>query len=64
MSQLRFCRTSARLLSRDKVVDAATAAYKQTWLLRHFSPFIDAPSQTQFQNGEIFPYITFSELFN
>jgi len=67
MSHVRFYRAilshECATLSRDEVADAATVelhtvtlSREQTRLLRHFPP-----SQTQFQNGEIVPYLISSE---
>ena len=56
----RFCRTSARLYraTKSQTVELhdATLSHKQTRLLH---PFHDPPSQTQFQNDEIIPYLIF-----
>jgi len=64
MSQLRFYRAilshECATLSRDKVADAATLSQTNTASVLLF-PFRDPPSQTQFQNGEIVPYLIFSE---
>jgi len=63
MSHLRFYRAilSHELADADAAtieLHAATLSRKQT---RPLFPFHDPPSQTQFQNDEIVPYLIFFE---